>query len=96
MSHGLLEQLAAHAEALRFGDGAVGLARGVGLTVLVSRDLPAGVEVADDEDGVVALRDERETLVEIARHLLAPYPHSETDVRSLAARFSGFQKKEHG
>lgn len=82
--------------ALRFGDGAAGLARGLGLTVLVVCDLPAGVEVAADEDGVVALRDERETLVEIARHLLEPYPHSETDVQSLAARFSGFQKKEHG
>ena len=32
----------------------------------------------------------------IARHLLAPYAHSETDVRTLAAQFSGFQKKEHG
>jgi hypothetical protein len=86
VSHGLLEQLAAHALALRFGDGATGLARGLGLTVLVVCDLPAGVEVAADEDGVVALRDERETLVEIARHLLDPYMHDDADVRTLARR----------
>jgi len=48
VSHELLERLAEHIHALRFGDGLEGLARGVGLRVVVA-ELPAGVVLEDDD-----------------------------------------------
>ena len=57
VSHELLERLAAHIHALRFGDGLEGLARGVGLRVVVA-ELPAGT-VLEEDDGTVFLGRER-------------------------------------
>lgn len=83
MSHGLLEQLAAHALAVRFGPGPEGLARGQGLAVVYVAWLPWDAFLCGDR---LYVRDPDAILWGVARVLLADVTHGETDVEALAER----------
>lgn len=94
----LLEAIAEHAHAARFGEGVAGLAAGQGLTLARVTDLPRGFGglAVDDVAVVQARRDGAEELLaalhEIAHALLARLDHSHADVWRLALALGAPQR----
>lgn len=88
--HDLLEALADHVHAARFGDGLEGLAAGQGL-ILLPIKAPPCFEGARSSDGVLMVRANLDAparrlviLRELAAHVLARHSHTPQDVRALA------------
>lgn len=88
---GLVEALADHAVASAEGQGAEGLARGQRLRLVITRDLPPGVEGQLSPSGNLYVRrcddPAHELLValhELAHHLLGGTEHTHADVWRLA------------